>query len=344
MENDVLRVENYNEADASINSSHFKNSTEINSANKNKPFTPLPTKPKKNKAYKMTGNETFVPRPKVLSSLFLGLTLVFLDVLLIYICHTTKEISYAVVCAALSSLTVPFTLTYFFCRLDTRGCYSLATIFKMFACGALAYCALEAFYANYLNSTNNSKSLILLLQSIIEIVLMLVLTVLFYSQSKKTGALTLMLIACTVTSGFSTLKSFLTTFDALFIKVQIFDGQNLSVGAIINTGDWANRSILSMFENFFYQCYYKPLIFTLLSVIIGYSLNYHFNKIARIKQNLTSNLLIIFACVFIYALMSVDTSIAFFEIIYNACAVLFPVCMLYDVLSFLMKNEKYKED
>lgn len=344
MENDILRVENFKDADESVNSSHFKNNKNITSlkASKNSIMKLIYDEKVDFKSHAIE-NSKLAPKPKLFSSIILALSLFVANLILAVTCFVTKEISFAVACAVLFSITVPLSLTYFFYRLDTRSNFSFLNVLKTFAVGALAFGVLEIAFKKLIPSTLQFNNLVVIAKSLIDMAVVLIITILFYKQGKKTGAITLMFIACTVASGFSTFKSFLTTFDSLFIKVQIFDGQSMSVGAIINTGEWANRSMTALFKTLFYHGFYTPLMFTMLNVIIGFSLNYYFNKTARESENGTSNLFVIIICILINALISVGTSIRFFEIVYNVCAVLFTAYMIYEVLDYSIKNEKYEE-
>lgn len=343
MNNDVLRVENFKDEDLSVNSSHFKNDSNKNSIDAKK--TTLISLIKDE--YKDKGNNynslILAPKPKIFSTIILALSLILLIVALSVFCYQTKDILYAVVLAIICALTMPLSLTYFFNKLDTKSNFSFLSTLKMFGLGALVYCLSNALYQSVIETTNYSGYLIVFARCIIEMLSILIITALFYKQNIKTGTITLMFIACAVASGFSAFKSFSTMFNSLFIKIQIFDGQSLSVAAIVNTGSWANRSINALFKTIGYYGFYQPLIFVALNVIIAFSLNYYFNKKSRASEAKTSNLLIIITCLLINALISVNTSILFFEIIYNASAVLFTAYMFYEVLEFSIKNEKYKD-
>ena len=74
MENDILRVENLKNADANINSSHFKNNTETNSQKKNKTSIPSLIRDERNKTYLGSEAEikTLAPKPKILNAIILG--------------------------------------------------------------------------------------------------------------------------------------------------------------------------------------------------------------------------------------------------------------------------------
>ncbi|MBR5439036.1 MAG: hypothetical protein IKV61_02345 [Clostridia bacterium] len=343
MEKDILRVENFKDANANINSSHFKNAVDKKIVeNQN---TSIATLIRDELASDDNSPTTLslTTKPKIFSTFILAVSLIVASVLLALFCYFTKEIYFAVLLAGVCSIIIPMTLTYFFSKLDTRGELSILFILKTFALGALAYCVLEIVFTNIVELINYSGYLTSLTKCLVDMAVVTLITALLYSQNKKTGTITLMLIACTVASGFSTFKSFTTMFNSLFIKVQIFDGQSLSVGAIINTGNWATRSINSLLKTTVYYGLYQPLIFTSLNVIIGFSLNYYFNKKSRDIDNRTSNLLIIITCLLINALISVSTSIIFFEIIYNVCAILFTAYMFYEVLDYSIKNEKYKD-
>ncbi len=344
MDNDILRVENFKDADKSVNSSHFKNDTDNNLINAKKTSLSTLVKNEFKDNYSLANNAIIMPKPKIFTTILLAFSLALLIVALALFCNKTKDILYAVVLAIICSLTIPLSLIFFFSKLDSKSNFSLLSILKMFGFGALAYCLLDALYNYFIEITNFSGYLITFARCIIDMLAIIIMTTLFYAQNKKTGAMTLMLIACTVASGFSAFKSFSTMFNSLFIKIQIFDGQSLSVAAIVNTGNWATRSISALFKTIGYYGLYQPLIFVSLNVIIAFSLNYYFNKKTRASENRTSNLLIIITCLLINALISVSTSIIFFEIIYNACAILFTAYMFYEVLEIAIKNEKYKDN
>ena len=339
MDNDILRVENFKEEE--LNSSHFKNSVEENKSKSAKNSIASFIRDEKNN--KAKDSEALTEKPKLINSLFLAVAFIAFDTVLALCCFLTKEIYFAIACAVLTSVTLPFSLTYFFRALDTRSNFSTLSIFIMFICGAIAFYALEIIFTKAIDLIFRTNNLVVLSRCLLDMTLIALITMLFYKKSKKEGSIALMVIACAVASGFCTFKSITTTFESLFIKVQIFDGQSLSVGAIINTGNWATRSLTQLFKGLFYNGFYKPLIFTALSVVIGYSLSFYLNKTERGKHNRTSNLLIIITCMLINALISVSTSILFFEIIYNICAVLFAGYMFYDVLDYSIKHEKYKD-
>lgn len=343
MDNEILRVKNYKDDEKNLNSSSFKSASNNLIKNNKNSIVNFVQSEIKESAISKTETVLLTRKPKILNSIFLALSFILASVILALFCFFTKEIYFAVLLAVISSITIPLSLTLFFKSLDTRSNYPLLSSLKTFGCGALAFCVLEVIFTSVSSLTNYYGNILTLTRCLTDMVLIILITTLLYKHSEKTGTITLMYIACTVACGFSAFKSFTYIFNSLFIKVQIFDGQSLSVGAIINTGDWAKRSITALFKATAYYGLYQPLIFTALNVIIGFSLNYYFDKKTRATENKTSNLLIIITCLLINALISVSTSIIFFEIIYNVCAVLFTAYMFYEVLDYSIKNEKYKD-
>ena len=91
MDNDILRVENFKDADKSVNSSHFKNDTDNNLINAKKISLSTLVKNELKDNYGLTNNAITMPKPKIFTTILLAFSLALLIVALALFCNKTKK-------------------------------------------------------------------------------------------------------------------------------------------------------------------------------------------------------------------------------------------------------------
>ncbi len=343
MDNEILRLKNHDKDDKEFNVSHFDGTKKLEETKHKTSIASLIFEEADSLKTIYNHVEIATEKPKLFSTITIGLLLFVIDVIVGLFCYFTLKISLAIALIIICCATFPLLLTHFFYKLDTRSKYPFLTMFKLLTIGACVFFITETLFTTFSKYINTNNYLLTLLQSVLEISAIIAITSLFYKKNTKTGQITLMLIACTIASGFSFSKSLASTFDSLFVKVEIIGEPNETVGAIINSSNWAKTSIDNLIKNISFFGFYQPLMFISLCCIIGFSLNLYFENATIADKTKTSSLMMIILCIVINTLININTSVFLFHVIYNSCSIIFTAYMLYEVLDFSIKNEHYKE-
>ena len=342
MSNDILRRENKNNLDDSVSSVSFGDKPVKKNEIKSNSLLSFFKSERKEFTEKLALEET-VPteKPKLYEPLMLFIELITISALLIYFSLSVNNVFFAVVLIAFTGLIIPISMVFFFYRLNTRWKIKTSLIAQLFAIGVGAYLILNVVFDKLIKYSNNYVNLVMPIKSVVEISVILLIVGFAVKGIKRYNVMSVLLISCIVSAGFSASKSMVEMFETLFIRVQISNnGITSAVGAIINSPESVKISIKTLLRSLLNISVFKSAIFISLTVINGFVLRHLLLRKKGEKSPLGLVFLLCFTMI-VTAFSSVTSSITFMQTVYVIICILATGYALYHVIEYSVKNENY---
>ena len=229
-------------------------------------------------------------------------------------------LSFAPVLIAEASLVIPITFIYtlkLYNKIETFDFYS---VLKLIIYGAAAYIIINELFKTVSIGGDKFSIGFSAIKCTLEIAAVLAVSLSISSQIKNCPYVTVMLATACAAGGFSIARCITDGFYSLFLNVSVYSNNTSTIyGAIINGSTYAAASVHALTLNLFEISIFRPLVFSLTSVISVFVFQYAVNN-KRLKLKRLLFVPVLFAFAFLYSLTELKVTSTFFKFLYTSLA------------------------